>query len=179
MSLEQYAHLVAEISAMLAERQLSPELLINFIAQSTRTQLRNENALSAFFTTSPITQDDENSFTVTLSHPHEPADPPTRSFYTPRPVFFHAVIETYPFPSQTGTHVIIAHPRAPNGQSCVLETGHTVVVHPNYTIAWYLESYTNNEHHALINATNDQVGVIRNFIVKREWMEEIPGSDEE
>lgn len=179
MSTEQYARLVAEISATLAERQLSPELLINYIAQSTRTQLRNENALSAFAITSPITQDDENTHTVTLSYPHEPADPTARSFYTPRPVFFHAVIETHPVPRQTGTYVIVTHPRAPNGQSCVIETGHTIVVHPNYTIAWYLESYIHDENHVLFNATNDQAGVIRHFIVRREWMEEISGSDDE
>jgi hypothetical protein len=44
-----------------------------------------------------------------------------------------------------------------------------VVIHPNYTIAWYLESFDEEQHTVTYTAQNDISETVRYFVIRKEW----------
>jgi hypothetical protein len=159
MSNEQDIQLLAAISSALSERNYTPETLIALLQESIRAQNHRNDALRSI-SGNPYHHDNE--------HP---------SNTTPQPALFNAVIEACPIPNKTGTYAIFVQPKSPTGHPCLIECGDTVVIHPDYTVTWFLESFYQNIQTVVYCATNEQAGVIRNLVIKHEWSEDMQSED--
>lgn len=106
---------------------------------------------------------DENNTATKLTHSE------SSSFTCLKPVFFHIIIETYPLRSRVGRFSVIAQPKSPDGRACKLESGQMVVMHPNFTVAWYIEGYQVEQHTVVYTATSDQAQAIRYFEIRHDW----------
>jgi hypothetical protein len=88
---------------------------------------------------------------------------------SPTPAPFDIVIHAVASEGDTSTYMIPVAPRAPNGKFCLLQQGLTMVIQPNFTIAWYLQSVQVMEDKVRYIGINDIMGVIRKFEIKKDW----------
>jgi hypothetical protein len=131
-------------------------------------QQHRDNTLNTLNNT-PHILNDHDSTTEILTHPDQEIESSNRTIFCARPVFFHVVIETHPTLGRMGRFSVIAQPKMPDGSACLMESGQMVVMHPNYTIAWYLEGFEVYEHTVVYTATSDQTQAIRDFEIRHEW----------
>jgi hypothetical protein len=82
--------------------------------------------------------------------PHELPYPPLTRLPTShrnsrRPVFFHVVVITSHVGESSTTaddqYIVTKQPRNPEGCRCLLENGQYVVISPDHTVAWRLDSF--------------------------------------
>jgi hypothetical protein len=180
MSNEQDIQLLAAISSALSERNYTPETLIALLQESVRAQNHRNDALRSI-SGNPYHHDNEHSSSTTSSHTNQTIEshPNTPHYYTPQPTLFNAVIEACPIPNKTGTYAIFVQPKSPTGRPCLIECGDTVVIHPDYTVTWFLDSFYQNIQTVVYCATNEQAGVIRNLVIKHEWSEDMQSEDDD
>lgn len=177
MSTEQ-TQLIAAISQALSERNYTFETLIELLQETIQAQnLRNDTLRS--ISANPYRHDNEHPNYTTPSHVNQTIEshPNPPHYYIPRPAFFNAVIEAYPIPNKVGTYAIFTQPKTASGHPCLLECGDAVVMHPNYTVTWLLDSFYQNIQTVVYYATNGQAGVIRNLVIKHEWSEDVQSED--
>src|SRR5262245_10767733 len=153
-------------AAAMGDAEITVESITQILNQRIQNQLFREDTLGSFFERD-YTSSNEGSSTVILRHPNESSIQTTlQPFFTARPVFFHTAIRVLPIENNVGRFTVFSQPRAPDGNLCTLELGQIVVIHPNYTIAWYLEGFDYDNDNITYTAQNDQAGVVRYFTIK-------------
>lgn len=121
-----------------------------------------------------------NPTTIQLPPPYSPSESDNSTpFSNPMPVFFHAVVDSHPVAGRIGTFSVITHPKSTTGRACLVECGQTIMMAPNHTIAWYLDSFDDQADTITYTATNDRAGVIQYLSVQKKWTHEGQISEEE
>jgi hypothetical protein len=98
-------------------------------------------------------------------------------FTTLQPVFWHISIDAYHHAHKIGTFRAIDLPTAPSGEFTLIETGQTLVMIPDYTVAWYIDSFSINRDLIIYMLTNNAVRVIRYLEVLQKWSYEGGGKE--
>lgn len=108
-----YSTLLANIYAALGRNSLNIDVLIELMQNQRRTEQRRDAFIRPRAQSSYITSH-ESTNTVTLLHPHH-NDIPNEPFISPRPVFFHTVVNAQTIPNRIETFYIITRPQTPEG----------------------------------------------------------------
>jgi hypothetical protein len=167
---QQYARLLGNIYITLARNNLDQSLLIQLLQNNQHAELHRDDAIRPHSRNSFISSN-QSMHTTMLFNPHftEIIELPNGQFISPYTVFFHIVIYVYPVANHTDTFVINAHPKSPEGRPCLLECGQIAVIHPNYTIAWQLDSFEEQQNIIVYTAYDCLSDSTHYFIIRHDW----------
>jgi hypothetical protein len=125
-------------------------------------QIFRDEGLNTLRTTRTILNDD--------NHPSRKLpDPRQSSFTCIAPISFHVIVEVHYQNDQMGAFSVLAMPKTPDGKDCMMESGQTVVMFPNFTVGWYLESYIFKEHTVRYTGISREAQAIRYLEVRHDW----------
>ena len=93
-------------------------------------------------------------------------DPRSSTFTCTPPISFHVIVEVHPMNNQMGGFSVVAQPKTPDGRDCMLESGQTLVMYPNFTVGWYIETYIFKERTVRYTAISNEAQAIRYLEVR-------------
>jgi hypothetical protein len=131
--------------------------------QAFRSQQRHrDDALNTLRATRTILNDDNY-------HNRKLPDPRPSTFTCITPIAFHVIVEVHQLNDRMGGFSVITMPKTPDGKECMLESGQTVVMSPNFTVGWYMDSYVFKEHTVRYTGISREAQAIRYLEVRHEW----------